>query len=501
VPKSIISYRVFLASPGGLQEERKAFRREFEVFNERVALPRGVIFEAIGWEDTLGGSGRPQEIINEELRTCDYFVMLLWDRWGSLPDADGKFTSGTEEEFHVAQECLADVDRPMRQIAIFFKAVEPRRLSDPGDQLKAVIGFQKQLEESKKHLYHVFDEITAFNDYVGRFLNRWLLDHERGATISKESLRPLPEIKPSNPEPSVVSPEAAPSKLLADAQSFADRGLLTDAEALFARAVEQGTDPEAFQRYGDFLVRLGRLSQAQGMYEMLLQRSRDFGERWQVIALGALGSILMRRNNLVEAEQSIFKAIQLAKAIDSPRLVADQMRNLGNLYFTRGELKSAESSLREAIGIYTHAGQMRGLASAHNLLGLVRRERGDLDKAEESYREALILFRGSGNDEGVAQVLNNQGVVYRDRGEWQKALESFGEALKLNGRLGRTEGCAVNHRNLGEIYERMGDFSNAKHEFDMANTLYSELGLLNKVRELASLAGIAEERIKVAGGA
>ena len=55
-----------------------------EDFNEYNALPRSVIFEAVGWEHTLGGVGRPQQIINEGLRSCDYFFMLLWDRWGFL---------------------------------------------------------------------------------------------------------------------------------------------------------------------------------------------------------------------------------------------------------------------------------------------------------------------------------------------------------------------------------------------------------------------------------
>ena len=54
-----------------------------EDFNEYNALPRSVMFPAVGWEHTLGGVGRPQQIINEDLRSCDYFFMLLRDRWGS----------------------------------------------------------------------------------------------------------------------------------------------------------------------------------------------------------------------------------------------------------------------------------------------------------------------------------------------------------------------------------------------------------------------------------
>src|SRR5438046_2882905 len=97
----IRAYRIFIASPGGLADERRRFRDVVHRFNDTDAIPRGVLFIPVGWEDTLGGVGRPQSPINEEVRDCDYFLLMLWDRWGSPPDSEaaGRFTSGTEEEY------------------------------------------------------------------------------------------------------------------------------------------------------------------------------------------------------------------------------------------------------------------------------------------------------------------------------------------------------------------------------------------------------------------
>ena len=96
------------------------------------------MFEPVGWEDTLGGIGRPQEIINEDLRSCDYFLMLLWDGWGTNPQkSQKKYRSSTEEEFSVATQCFIDEAYPMRQVVILFKAVDARRLSDPGETAKS----------------------------------------------------------------------------------------------------------------------------------------------------------------------------------------------------------------------------------------------------------------------------------------------------------------------------------------------------------------------------
>jgi hypothetical protein len=163
-PASLTEYRVVIASPGGLPGERRTFRDVISTYNDSDAQQEGVHFVPVGWEDTLGSIGRPQSIINEEVRSCDYFVLLLWDRWGSPPDTKGPYTSGTEEEFDVAKESLADEKRPMKRIAVFFKAVDERALSDPGPQLERVLTFRKNLEAKKELLFETFDTVHSFSD-------------------------------------------------------------------------------------------------------------------------------------------------------------------------------------------------------------------------------------------------------------------------------------------------------------------------------------------------
>jgi hypothetical protein len=81
--KQITQYRIFIASPGGLVEERNAFKKAIEKTNSREGEPRGVQFLPVGWELTLNKQGRPQALINEEVKTCDYFFLVLHNRWGS----------------------------------------------------------------------------------------------------------------------------------------------------------------------------------------------------------------------------------------------------------------------------------------------------------------------------------------------------------------------------------------------------------------------------------
>jgi uncharacterized protein YjbI with pentapeptide repeats len=178
--KPLTEFRVFIASPGGLESERELFRDTLQEYNEIELHSRGLIFTPIGWEITLGGFGRPQHLINADLVRCDYFILLLWDRWGSPPDkqAKDKYSSGCEEEFALALECLADPERPMTQVVVFFKGVEKQQLKDPGPQLEKVLEFRRQLEESKKHLFMNFEDGVGLKKHLRRFLAQWTLDHE-----------------------------------------------------------------------------------------------------------------------------------------------------------------------------------------------------------------------------------------------------------------------------------------------------------------------------------
>jgi Domain of unknown function (DUF4062) len=108
-------------------------------------MPSGsVLFQPVGWEDTVGGAGRPQALINEDLKQCDYAVSVFRDRWGS-PTGAG-YTSGTEEEWALAEELYKL--NTIRNIALFFKKVDARQLRDPGKQLEAVLSFKSRIEMS-----------------------------------------------------------------------------------------------------------------------------------------------------------------------------------------------------------------------------------------------------------------------------------------------------------------------------------------------------------------
>lgn len=164
--------RAFLASPGDLQEERQAIRDVVKEFNESWANVLGYQVELIGWEETVAGFGRPQHLINQDLDRCDLFLGMIWKRWGTPPDENGEFSSGFEEEFQRSIARCKETGSP--EISLFFKQVPDEFMGDPGDDLKKVLEFRKEIIAGKKILFQNFSLVKEMETLVRKCVTAYV---------------------------------------------------------------------------------------------------------------------------------------------------------------------------------------------------------------------------------------------------------------------------------------------------------------------------------------
>lgn len=245
--------KVFLASPGDVIEERKLAKLVVEEVNQLLAEEYGYQLELYGWEDTTAAIGRPQAIINTELERCELFVGIMWKRWGTPPDKEGKYTSGFEEEYRTSVERYRKEGKP--DISLFFKEVDPDLTRDPGVALKKVLDFKKEINDGKEILYETFSESVAFEKKLRRCLVNYLKrlrSAERNAAI---------------PESNV--PSERPGVRASDKEKGSAESLLSDEGTRFLR---------------DFSTRLERTNESECS-------ARD------VARFRLLGNILGRREN------------------------------------------------------------------------------------------------------------------------------------------------------------------------------------------------------------
>ncbi|MEA2362030.1 MAG: hypothetical protein QOD71_1175 [Thermoleophilaceae bacterium] len=349
----ITAYRVFIASPGGLEGERNAFREVIQEYNELDALERGVIFLPLGWEIMPGGVGRPQAIINHYVRQSDYFVLALWKRWGSAPDvaeADG-FSSASEEEFSLACECHAA--QSMRQIVVLFKDVDSDLLKDPGPQLQRVLDFRTSLEREKRFFFERFEHTAAFRKNLRRQLAQWVRDHEEGGAAAPSPGARAPDLDIEAP---AESPDEASSEDVRGAEQLVKEGRLVEAEQEFARAVGGNGDPalDTLLRYGRFLVEKGSLTHAEDTFMQLrdLARQRD-RPGWVVASVNNLAKVYIAQGDMRSAEASYREALELRETTLGPDHgdVALSLNDLAQLYTSTRRLDEAEQLFKRALEI------------------------------------------------------------------------------------------------------------------------------------------------------
>lgn len=210
--------RVFLASPGDLQDERSAIRNVVVEFNESWADALGYQIDLMGWEDTVSGFGRPQHLINQELDKCDLFIGMIWKRWGTPPDKDGGFTSGFHEEFDRSVDRRERDESP--EISLFFKKIPPGYMADPGNDLKKVLDFREQIISEKKILFQEFSTVKEIEVLARRcitnFVNSVREAGESSAPDEDRAKRTEPKSEGERSEK--VSPEDSP--LMAEGLAF-----------------------------------------------------------------------------------------------------------------------------------------------------------------------------------------------------------------------------------------------------------------------------------------
>ena len=153
-----------MGSPGGVEEERQSTKRLLENLNQSLGLHSDLRFDFYGWEQTVPGEGRPQDLINQALDACDIFVGILGERWGTPPGGPYGFSSGFEEEFNRALERSTTTGAP--RIHLFCRDMTPSLLSDPGPQASQVIAFKKKVQADRSVLYKAYNSIEFFREQL-----------------------------------------------------------------------------------------------------------------------------------------------------------------------------------------------------------------------------------------------------------------------------------------------------------------------------------------------
>lgn len=152
-------YKILVASPGDVEEERKAIPDIIAEWNHINSEIKSVVLLPIKWETHSAPlvGGRPQAIINEQvLGGCDMIIGVFWTRIGS---PTGVSESGTVEEI----EWFIKNGKP---VMLYFssKPVDAKKLDL--DQYKSLRSFEERMQ--KIGLTGSYENIIDFREKLFR---------------------------------------------------------------------------------------------------------------------------------------------------------------------------------------------------------------------------------------------------------------------------------------------------------------------------------------------
>ncbi|MES2287841.1 MAG: DUF4062 domain-containing protein [Bacteroidota bacterium] len=199
MPSTITKYKIFLASPSDLKEDRLSIDEVIKELNISYGKQNEIFLELLKWE-THSGAGistiHPQKIINSDLGSdYDIFIGIIWGKFGTKTDSA---ESGTEEEFLNAYNRFIEKPNSL-QILFYFKTAPISMNEINPEQIKKIQEFKTEIGKNKKVLYFEYNNISE----LGQFLRIHIPMRINDLKIS--SLNPIEVVETANNEKSIVA--------------------------------------------------------------------------------------------------------------------------------------------------------------------------------------------------------------------------------------------------------------------------------------------------------
>lgn len=157
-------YRVFLSSPGDVAAERQLATEAIAKINQVCGDLLQLSLRVRKWEDMAPVTPhlpeeRIQDALNEEVSKCNFFILILYKRYGRIEP--GHSISNTERELEAIMRCYEK--NPHLKILAYFREIGSD--DDPGLQEKQVREFRERLQ-GLGMFYQTYRTPEEFEDRV-----------------------------------------------------------------------------------------------------------------------------------------------------------------------------------------------------------------------------------------------------------------------------------------------------------------------------------------------
>jgi Domain of unknown function (DUF4062) len=467
--------RCFLASPGDLQDERRAVRDVVTEINESLANPLGYHVDLMGWEETIAGYGRPQQLINHEVDRCDLFIGMMWKRWGTPPDTQGRYTSGFHEEFERSLYRHEQSGTP--EVSLFFKEIPADFMTDPGSDLQKVLSFRDRIVSEKRILFQKFSTVSDMEKLARKCVTTYIMHVRAQETSFGADDEQASRARPDTTSEATETRTTESSPVLAEDFEFLE-GLVARIRRDPTMEDLTGADVARFRLLANSISKPGNHERELGVHDInilfaaCITGGMKLGRR-ETVTLVRLGFQHLSNENaplwrwysssLTESEHDpaviwSFAGANDAEKIGAIRVLTSLERELPDYeYLKRDEMISFWFSEGTSPGVKNAALSYLGRNGTPDDLHIARREydRGDYGTSRSALECMLqLLLRTDENDSAQELLLNSQ-FDSLDEATLQAALEGFEDLRTEQLELGlEHRNSAVRLQSLKLLVER-----------------------------------------------
>ncbi len=330
--------------------------------------------------------------------------------------------------------------------------------------------------------------------------------------------------------------EAAGNAVTAAAQSYSEAGALFAAsdtsKAVDAYQKSLGlvpNNPDAANGLAPLYERMGRMEEAEALYNSILEGAGKTDETWRAKAFGYFGLIdvvigeyetalaglteakaifeklrdqgavaraLVNLGNLSHAmgdfDKSIAyseRALALSKQLGLPEGEAAALGNIGYAHMSLNNYEEARSRFAQSLEAMDRAGMETEKGNAYLNLTLMLSNEGKLNEAEAMARKALDLGTRMQSRLIEGGALNHLAIIARDRGEYEQALAFHADAILSLEQINARNLIVREYRSQANTAWAMGDGVKAIELHKSALAVAEDMqDVTTQVRELSSVA-------------
>ncbi|MFD7340180.1 tetratricopeptide repeat protein [Streptomyces violascens] len=178
--------------------------------------------------------------------------------------------------------------------------------------------------------------------------------------------------------------------------------------------------------------------------------------------------------HLEEAKECFSEALEMARQLGNPGLLADTLRKRAEYLWHLGHVDQAVDLLTEAARHLEATEEKRGLAQIRADLGEALIVSGRWQEGAETLQSVVSVMSDHVSPSTKARAFRAQAVLYSRRGLHSQAMATVTKALDQYERADETSGILHCRMTLGNVHARRGDWAEALDQYEKAAQLASE---------------------------